>query len=133
MNKRKLDDYLVKSHDKIVEKINHPQVSYHNPANNDTIYIIDNRIVFHSTVTNETIQKLFEYVIDIKNTSNAFSALTTTGTVLSWGRISGGGDNSSVQSDLTDIVNQLKEGEQKSNRQVTVDEFYGKTCKNCEV
>jgi len=70
MNKRKLDDYLVKSHDKIVEKINHPQVSYHNPANNDTIYIIDNRIVFHSTVTNETIQKLFEYVKMIITSSN---------------------------------------------------------------
>ena len=38
-----------------------------------------------------------------------------------------------IRKDLTDIVNQLKEGEQKSNRQVTVDEFYGKTCKNCEV
>ena len=70
MNKRKLDDYLVKPHDKIVEKINHPQVSYHNPENNDTIYIIDNRIIFHSTITNETIQKLFEYVRMIITSSN---------------------------------------------------------------
>lgn len=64
MTKRKLDESLILQENTLTNNINFPiyNLEYYNQLNCDSIKIFNNRIIFHSTITSYTIEKLFEFI-----------------------------------------------------------------------
>ena len=72
MAKRKLDESTILSQENtVINNINFPNnnLEYYNPYNCDSIKIFNNRIIFHATITEWSIEKLFEFIKIIVNSS----------------------------------------------------------------
>ena len=72
MNKRKFEEMQLFDSSNIYNSIVYSNyiLYYKNELNCDTIKILDNHIIFHSTINNDSINKLLECINDFKNNIN---------------------------------------------------------------